>query len=105
MAPPPPPAEKRTRLMTPSEAADPETVSLLMMFDDLVRNQKVKGKAEARFEFNMLKITVTKPSCFKINRSSKFTLFLFCPQMLSNSNLLAYNLIKSFSYLLCSQNE
>ena len=43
MAPPPPPAEKRTRLMTPSEAADPETVSLLMMFDDLVRNQKVKG--------------------------------------------------------------
>ena len=41
MAPPPPPAEKRTRLMTPAEAADPETVSLLMMFDDLVRNQKV----------------------------------------------------------------
>ena len=42
MAPPPPPAEKRTRLMTPAEAADPETVSLLMMFDDLVRNQKVR---------------------------------------------------------------
>ena len=41
MAPPPPPAEKRTRLMTSAEAADPETVSLLMMFDDLVRNQKV----------------------------------------------------------------
>ena len=41
MAPPPPPAEKRTRLMTPAEASDPETVSLLMMFDDLVRNQKV----------------------------------------------------------------
>ena len=41
MAPPPPPAEKRTRVMTAAEANDPETVSLLMMFDDLVRNQKV----------------------------------------------------------------
>ena len=41
MAPPPPPAEKRTRVMTSAEANDPETVSLLMMFDDLVRNQKV----------------------------------------------------------------
>ena len=41
MAPPPPPADKRPRLMSASEASDPETVSLLMMFDDLVRNEKV----------------------------------------------------------------
>ena len=41
MAPPPPPSEKRPRLMSASEAQDPETVSLLMMFDDLVRNEKV----------------------------------------------------------------
>ena len=41
MAPPPPPADKRPRLMSTSEASDPETVSLLMMFDDLIRNEKV----------------------------------------------------------------
>ena len=41
MAPPPPPADKRPRLMSASEASDPETVSLLMMFDDLIRNEKV----------------------------------------------------------------
>ena len=42
MAPPPPPSEKRPRLMSATEAQDPETISLLMMFDDLVRNEKVK---------------------------------------------------------------
>ena len=41
MAPPPPPADKRPRLMSAAEASDPETVSLLMMFDDLIRNEKV----------------------------------------------------------------
>ena len=42
MAPPPPPADKRARIMTPAEAREPETVSLLMMFDDLCRNEKVR---------------------------------------------------------------
>ena len=41
MAPPPPPSDKKPRLMSASEAQDPETISLLMMFDDLVRNEKV----------------------------------------------------------------
>merc|ERR1719376_787774 len=37
--------------MTSAEANDPETVSLLMMFDDLVRNQKVlaEGDSDSRF--------------------------------------------------------
>ena len=43
MAPPPPPSsEKRVRLMSTAEAEDPETVSLLIMFDEIVRNEKVK---------------------------------------------------------------
>ena len=49
MAPPPPPADKRARIMTPAEAREPETVSLLMMFDDLCRNEKVReGKVEVQ---------------------------------------------------------
>ena len=51
MAPPPPPADKRARIMTPAEAREPETVSLLMMFDDLCRNEKVR---EARVEDQIL---------------------------------------------------
>ena len=43
MAPPPPPSgSKRTRIMSETEAQDPETISLLVMFDELVRNEKVK---------------------------------------------------------------
>jgi len=51
MAPPPPPADKKPRLMSASEASDPETVSLLMMFDDLIRNEKVltSGDGDEKF--------------------------------------------------------
>jgi len=51
MAPPPPPADKRARIMTPAEAREPETVSLLMMFDDLCRNEKIlsAGTGEEQF--------------------------------------------------------
>ena len=51
MAPPPPPADKRPRLMSAAEANEPETVSLLMMFDDLIRNEKVltAGDGDEKF--------------------------------------------------------
>ena len=51
MAPPPPPADKKPRLMSASEASDQETVSLLMMFDDLIRNEKVltSGDGDEKF--------------------------------------------------------
>ena len=41
MAPPPPPHGKKQKLMSDSESQDPETLSLLVMFDELVRNEKV----------------------------------------------------------------
>ena len=58
MAPPPPPSEKKARLMSASEAQDPETISLLMMFDDLVRNEKVMIEFDGfiLFNFHILKL-------------------------------------------------
>ena len=52
MAPPPPPSDKKPRLMSASEAQDPETISLLMMFDDLVRNEKVMIEFDGFILFN-----------------------------------------------------
>ena len=63
MAPPPPPADKRPRLMSASEASDPETVSLLMMFDDLVRNEKVSTPLFTTFCFDINVFIAQGPDC------------------------------------------